>query len=307
MPLNSGTHSENNNSSSVTHNPVASGRCQPATICFWNTKTDAAPTSHTMNVHNHASRIMPASCRSRPVASASADCWAKIICNGIVGRHATTISSVPKAAYCDLGTESDLVRKCTPNVIAPPAMVAIISQPLCRKNAACGLWSTVGIVSVFAVDMSVGKYDAGPVQGSDFRKFNSRFLPRSSESSEIHSSAVCACAMSPGPNTTLGMPPRDNTAASQKKSALAGRVWPTLRKKRRTNGSFGLVSSGRHGASFVLEIFADNLFARNNTAISRGTLVSVSPGNVRRSMVMAQRSGTIFGWVPPQIVPTFTV
>src|ERR1035441_10087179 len=122
--------------------------------------------------------------------------------------------------------------------------------------------------------MSVGKYDAGSVQGSDFRKFRSRFLPRSSESSEIHSSAVCACAMSPGPNTTLGMPPRDNTAASQKKSTPTDRAWPTLHRKRRTNGSFGLVSSGRHGANFVLEIFADNLFARSNAAISRRTLVS---------------------------------
>ena len=75
--------------------------------------------------------------RSLPVASACAVCCAKIICSGIVGRQATTISSVPNAAYCASGT--DLARKCTPHVIAPPAMLAIISQPLWRKNAACGL------------------------------------------------------------------------------------------------------------------------------------------------------------------------
>jgi hypothetical protein len=39
----------------------------------------------------------------------------------------------------------------------PAAMFATINQPLWRKNAACGLWSMVGIVSVFAVDMSVGQ------------------------------------------------------------------------------------------------------------------------------------------------------
>ena len=53
--------------------------------------------------------------------------------------------------------------------------------------------------------------------GSDFRNVKIKSLPRSSSASEIHSSAVCACARSPGPNTTLGMPPADNTAASQKK------------------------------------------------------------------------------------------
>ena len=78
------------------------------------------------------------------------------------------------------------------------------------------------------------------VQGSDFRKFKSRFLPRSSDASEIHSSAVCACAMSPGPNTTLGMPPAASTAASQKKSTPAGFDWPTLRKNCRTSGSLGI-------------------------------------------------------------------
>src|SRR5471030_1453927 len=60
--------------------------------------------------------------------------------------------------------------------------------------------------------------------GSDFRKFKSRFFPRSSSASEIHSSAVCACAMSPGPNTTLGIPPAERIAASQKKWTPIGFV-----------------------------------------------------------------------------------
>jgi hypothetical protein len=63
-----------------------------------------------------------------------------------------------------------LLSGCTPNVIAPPTKFATISQPLCRKNAECGLWSTVGIVSVPAVDMGVGRYAVGLVQGSDFRE-----------------------------------------------------------------------------------------------------------------------------------------
>jgi hypothetical protein len=37
----------------------------------------------------------------------------------------------------------------------PPPTAAIISQPLCRKNAACGLWSIVGIVSTFSALMKI--------------------------------------------------------------------------------------------------------------------------------------------------------
>ena len=103
-------------------------------------------------------------------------------------------------------------------------MFAIISQPLWRKNAACGLWSTVGMASIFSADMSaqrlpdeIGGEKAICFYGSDFKNFKSRSFPRSSSASEIHSSAVCACAMSPGPNTTLGIPPADKIAASQKK------------------------------------------------------------------------------------------
>ena len=74
-----------------------------------------------------------------------------------------------------------------------------------------------------------------------------------------------------------------------------------------TSGNFGFVSSGNAGASFALEIFADNFFDLSSAAISRCTPASVSPGSVRRSIEILQRSGTMFGCVPPEMVPTFTV
>ena len=60
--------------------------------------------------------------------------------------------------------------------------------------------------------------DAGERKGhgSDLKNRTSKSFPRYSSASEIHSSAVCACAMLPGPNTTLGIPPAASTAASQK-------------------------------------------------------------------------------------------
>jgi hypothetical protein len=85
--------------------------------------------------------------------------------------------------------------------------------------------------------MNAGKYETEIVQGSEFKKFKSRFFPRSSSESEIHSSAVCACAMSPGPNTTLGMPPADKIAASQKKWMPNGFVCPAHFKNFWTSGS----------------------------------------------------------------------
>src|ERR1019366_5075442 len=79
------------------------------------------------------------------------------------------------------------------------------------------------------------------VQESETRKRRSSPLPRSSAAMETHSSAVCACAMSPGPKTTLGMPPPPSTDASQKYRTPTGLRWPTLCKNRATSGSFGLV------------------------------------------------------------------
>ena len=44
-----------------------------------------------------------------------------------------------------------------------------------------------------------------------------------------------------------------------------------------------------------------------SAAISRRTAASVSPGSVRRSISMAQASGTMLGWVPPLMTPTLMV
>ena len=52
--------------------------------------------------------------------------------------------------------------------------------------------------------------------GSDLKNLASSRVADSSDPRAIHSSAVCACAMSPGPNTTLGIPPAASTEASQK-------------------------------------------------------------------------------------------
>ena len=113
-----------------------------------------------------------------------------------------------KAAYCSAFTDFDFDKKCTPKVSNPPAMAAIISQPLWRKNAACGLWSIVGAVS--------GLVELMKIYGSEVKNLTSMSFACSSCASEIHSSTVCACAMSPGPNTTLGIPLAARMAASQK-------------------------------------------------------------------------------------------
>src|ERR1700722_13054687 len=120
----------------------------------------------------------------------------------------------------------------------PAMIVAIISQPLWRKNAACGLWSIVGIGLEFSDAMNGGKYKNELFQGSEFKKRRSRFFPRSNSESEIHSSAVCACATSPGPKTTLGIPSADKIAASQKKWTPSGFDCPMLFKNFCTSGNW---------------------------------------------------------------------
>src|SRR5208283_2212735 len=68
------------------------------------------------------------------------------ICSGSVGMHDVTISIVPKALYS--AREIFLASRCTAQAIMPATTLATINQPLWRKNAACGLWSMVGIFSV---------------------------------------------------------------------------------------------------------------------------------------------------------------
>src|SRR5471030_2898373 len=96
----------------------------------------------------------------------------------------TIEKSVMSVPYSDAGIF--FARKCTPHISTPLAIAAIISQPLCRKNAACCEAAFAGVDEIFSAAMSAGKYENEPVQGSEFRKRNSRFLPRSSCASEIH-------------------------------------------------------------------------------------------------------------------------
>ena len=57
---------------------------------------------------------------------------------------------------------------------------------------------------------SVGSHD------NDCKKLTNNFVPCSSWLKAIHSSGVWACAISPGPKSTLGMPPSARTPASLK-------------------------------------------------------------------------------------------
>src|SRR5205814_2211188 len=71
-----------------------------------------------------------------------------------------------------------------------------------------------GAAAAGRVERFVGeKGDA--LHGSDIRKRSSIAVARSRDFMEIHSSTVCAWAISPGPKTMQGMPPAARTAASQ--------------------------------------------------------------------------------------------
>ena len=87
---------------------------------------------------------------------------------------------------------------------------------LAEERGAVGIGLHDGGFDLFSEHGHLERGGEVAVQEKDWRKRNSSLLPRSSSSREIHSSTVCACAMSPGPNTTLGMPPCPSTDASQK-------------------------------------------------------------------------------------------
>src|ERR1035438_5764948 len=111
---------------------------------------------------------------------AAAACCAMTGCKPTAGMLISeiTCNSVVNTPYSLLGNSRATIG-CTRYINAPLETPAIIIQPLCRKKAACGLGSTVLMVSVLVADMSVGQYASHHVQGSDFKTFNSRFLPRS--------------------------------------------------------------------------------------------------------------------------------
>lgn len=96
-------------------------------LSCWKNMTTIA-TSQKTNVPKHIRRIIPASWRCLPVARALAVCCAKTICRGINGRTISTVSNAPNVPYSPFS--SRLARKCNPHINAPPAMLAIISQPL---------------------------------------------------------------------------------------------------------------------------------------------------------------------------------
>ena len=72
-------------------------------VCLPDKHTPSATNSARPNVPSHASRIMPASCRSRFVASARAVCCANTICSGMFGTHIATASITPNAPYSAAG------------------------------------------------------------------------------------------------------------------------------------------------------------------------------------------------------------
>ena len=98
-PRNSGSQNESSTTATVIHKLTALGNFHAARICACQKNTAAAPSSTKPSVPSHASRIMPASWRSRFVASARAVCCAKTICNGIFGTHIATASITPNAPY----------------------------------------------------------------------------------------------------------------------------------------------------------------------------------------------------------------
>ncbi len=124
-PLNNGIQMDINITGNVTHRPQASASSQRFTISPGKMTTTTAPTSHTKNVHNHTSRIMPDNCRSRPVASAWAHCCANTVCNG-AGRDARRHHQQRHKHRVFRGWNF-LFSKCIAKLNIPAVMVAIIN------------------------------------------------------------------------------------------------------------------------------------------------------------------------------------
>ena len=173
--------------------------------------------SQSRKVPRNTPRMTPANSRSCSGFSAAAACCMNTPCNPTAGIPICpmTYKSVVKAPYSSFGIR--LAGMWQAYIIAPPSVVASIIQPLCRKKVMWCLGLDMEEGSALAAIMCSGEYHGDLVQGSERKKRKSNSSPFSNAFSEIHSSAVCAWAMSPGPNTTLGIPPSASTAASQKK------------------------------------------------------------------------------------------
>ena len=121
---------------------------------FWNSSTTPATTSHITNVPSHAARISPDSSCSRWSASDRAVCWASTICSGMAGTNMATERNATYCPYSAAGMARD--RNSTAVMKSPPATVAIMSQPLWRKNEA---WCAVAVmegVSTLSAGMGLG-------------------------------------------------------------------------------------------------------------------------------------------------------
>jgi hypothetical protein len=106
-----GSQKQSSTTTSVIHKPVSLGNFHMARIWACQSATTTVSTRVRPSVPNAASRIMPASARWRPVASARAVCWANTICSGMFGTHMATASITPKAPYS--ATEIFLLSKWT--------------------------------------------------------------------------------------------------------------------------------------------------------------------------------------------------
>ena len=203
----------NSSTGRVSHSVAGLDIFHSARIVPWNSRTTTAPTSHTAKVATHAARISPPTSCSRPSANASAVCCATTICNGSIGINIVTARTRRTARIppSEFHARANAPTSCTSHP-RPSRTSATRFGGKTRRDARQPLQEGFD----FSASIGVGGAKAVPVQESDCRKRRSSLSPRSSASTEIHSSAVCACAMSPGPNTTLGMPPCASTDASEK-------------------------------------------------------------------------------------------
>src|SRR5262249_53205204 len=126
----------------------------------------------------------------------------------------------------------------------------------------------------------------------------------------IHSSVVCAWAMSPGPKTTAGTP----VTAIREASVPNGTGWtvclPTTESitapNRLTSSTEPAGSRGAQPGEPCVRVNGKSTSgsARRRASSSAVALSNVSPGKSRRSTSARQKSGTVLGETPPVTRPT---
>src|SRR5437879_1414973 len=122
---------------------------------FWPTKAVAAISTQMQKVQRMTALTVATSWR-RCVSVIAADvCWAKTICNPSAGMviQFNNWNRVPTALYSALGRILETMH-CTAHMKKPPATVAIIIQPLCRKKFnLCEASVICGVSNVFSASM----------------------------------------------------------------------------------------------------------------------------------------------------------